>query len=89
MDRVAPLMQDFRGERAARGSDVEPEEGSFDKQDRKQASGAPVTIRRTSAGFFASAIADLRREIAISSTGVTRYCLNGLMAIRRDHAVRR
>jgi hypothetical protein len=38
----APLMQDFHGERATRGSDGEPEEESFDKQDRRQASGSLV-----------------------------------------------
>jgi hypothetical protein len=71
----APLMQDFHGERATRGPDGEPEEESFDKQDRREASGslvapfagihgwywenpsgAPITIRLTSAGFFGSAI---------------------------------
>jgi hypothetical protein len=38
----APLLQDFHGERAARGSDGEPEEESFDKQGRRQASGSLV-----------------------------------------------
>ena len=36
----APLMQDFHGERARCGSGGEPEEESFDKQDRRQASGS-------------------------------------------------
>jgi hypothetical protein len=38
----APLMQDFHGERATRGNDGEPEEESFDKQDRREASGSLV-----------------------------------------------
>jgi hypothetical protein len=42
----APLVQDFHGERAAGGTDGAPAEESFDKQDRREATGsltAPFT----------------------------------------------
>jgi hypothetical protein len=71
----APLIQDFHGERASAASGRGPTEESFDKQDRRQASGtltapftgihgwywenpsgAPITVRLTSSGFYASAV---------------------------------
>jgi hypothetical protein len=71
----APLVQDLHGEREGGATDGGPAEESFDKQDRREAtgsltapftgihgwywenpSGAPISIRLTSSGFYGSAI---------------------------------
>jgi len=71
----APLVQDFHGEREGGATETAPAEESFDKADRREAtgsltapftgihgwywenpSGAPITIRLTSSGFYGSAI---------------------------------
>ncbi len=72
---AVPLLQDFHGDRVGQAPNPGPAEESFDKENRRQATGvftapftglhgwywenptqAPVTVRLTTSGFYASAV---------------------------------